>query len=249
MPKRRRCCASRDRVCASALVGLSLAAIACDGRFAFETETPLDPGGGGSGGAQTASGGLLGNAGTAGSSAGSAGAQSCQARCQALGLTCPESEQACVECAVHGDCVARGAKHCGSSYPVENRCVDCLSNADCAAGEQCNTGTFTCATECTYLDDPLCTALGLRCSPDYFLCGECFDSGDCAGDLRCSDGDQRCVQCLDREDCDDEPGEWCDPVLLSCVACRDSEDCTAGETCDPTTHICYSSFLLDAATR
>jgi hypothetical protein len=237
VPKRKRCCSSRDRARASALVSLFFVALACDGKFAFDS---AGTGGASTGGAST--GGVSTGGGTAGlgGNSGSGNVSECEARCRSDQLTCLEFRQLCVECVEDSDCRAHGGGHCGVSGQVANRCVSCLTDEHCLSGEQCDTGTHSCVTSCARFDDPLCPATGPECNPFIGYCAACFDEDDC-DDVRlmCSNGNARCVQCVDSDECASQTGKLCDPVLLLCVVCRDSEDCAPNQTCDPVAHICH----------
>lgn len=120
---------------------------------------------------------------------------------------------------------------------------NCHTNAICT-----NTvGLFTCACNSNYSGDGV--AACDFCGTDL-LCGAACTACD-GGALHCKDngnGTSQCVACTLEEHCAASGGTpHCLLTTNTCVACRDSNDCNtgAGETCNPTTHVCGVNICGD----
>lgn len=78
------------------------------------------------------------------------------------------------------------------------------------------------------------------------LPSRCSADSDCGlASLHCDVATGRCFECVVDEDCSDDAGQRCEPLLHRCVQCLVARDCAAGFTCDPTTHRCLQSCVAE----
>ncbi len=115
-------------------------------------------------------------------------------------------------------------------------CESCAADAMRCRAEGgsffCHPRSGECALACNPQADasePVCLS-GQVCHPDYGVCVECIDRGECAaGILReCDTRSGACVECVEAADCA-VPGQSCDPISFTCVSCVMDVDCAGSE--------------------